>query len=100
MRSKGDKYRREQSFISTATNNDLLAGEVAKHYTTLSALIVDDQSADVFQSTYCRLTATYTGGDIIEQFREMYFATATNYELSGAEYSGMVIPFNDVITGE
>ena len=100
MRSKGDKFRREQGYISTATENARLAEDVAANFTTLSTLITDDMSADVFQTTYCRMSVNYTGGDVVEQFRTTFFATKVGYDMEAVEYNGMVLSYDDKLNGE
>ena len=79
MRSKGDRYRRQSCYTLGARENPAAASQMAAHHGELEHLVTDDLTAEVFQDTYCRMTARYTDGDFVREFTATFWNTLREY---------------------
>lgn len=70
MTSKGDLYRRKQSIIDTAKQNDLVASLFQQHYKEIQHL---QDHTEIFTDTYLILTRTYKPDqDFVSEFKRQF----------------------------
>lgn len=75
MRSRGDKYRRLQSWVDAAESNTTLSVLVQKH---LGEIMTDtsDYLLDIFHYTYLRMSVRDINPDtFVHDWRRLYIAT-------------------------
>lgn len=81
-------FRLSERYGASARDNPAARAEMEKHHTYLwRALVHDEQTAIVFQTTYFRITTKWEGkGNFIQTFRQLFFSTAMDYRHAKWEY--------------
>ena len=95
MRSRGGKFRRSSCYTQAAAPNAEVACLIVKHYHELDHLIRDDITAEVFQDTYCRMTARYKSGDFVAEFKRIFYNTLREYIKRAKAYEAQIDSYAD-----
>ena len=80
MRSKGDRYRRLQSWVDGAKSNAHLCALVESHYNEICSATNDDM-LEVFHYTFLRMSAReFNDETFLQDFRRLFTATRKEIE--------------------
>lgn len=80
MRSKGDRYRRLQSWVDGAKSNARLCALVEKHYAEICTATNDDM-LEVFHYTFLRMSARKVNEKtFVHDWKRLFIATRTEIE--------------------
>ena len=80
MRSKGDRYRRLQSWVDGAKSNANLCALVESHYNEICSATNDDM-LEVFHYTFLRMSAREVNDStFLQDWRKLFIATRKEIE--------------------